>query len=294
MTAILESRPIAEIKIGERFRRKLNLNKLIASVQVRGLLRPLTITSDGLLVGGLRRLEAVRALGDSTIDCHVCEHIDDVLADLRQEREIVQQRWEMQPSEVTAQIRVLYAIYDMYPNPKPERDPRKPSAVRRDHVGAAVGLNGRVVTMLRRVDNLLTDPNPQMQSIGHNTLAEMDRTGSLDGPGHRMYQQIRMLNDGQEVPAEPQQLRDADGRVVDSLRWVKRSQMLRPADRVAVLERAAETVSNITSLVDLILERAPNAEEFSDEQRQEWAARLRAGRYAITRLIRHMEGTTRK
>ena len=57
------SLPIEEIKIGVRFRRDLgDLKSLAESIKAVGLLHPIVVTSDGLLIAGQRRLEASRLL----------------------------------------------------------------------------------------------------------------------------------------------------------------------------------------------------------------------------------------
>jgi ParB family chromosome partitioning protein len=54
-------RAVASIRVGQRHRRDLgDLNALVASIRREGLLQPITITPDGLLVCGARRLAAVR------------------------------------------------------------------------------------------------------------------------------------------------------------------------------------------------------------------------------------------
>jgi len=56
--------PISEIKISERFRKELgNLELLMESIRRVGLLHPIGITKDKVLVYGRRRLEAVKRLG---------------------------------------------------------------------------------------------------------------------------------------------------------------------------------------------------------------------------------------
>ena len=57
-------RSIDSITVGSRYRKDPgNLAELMTSISERGLLQPITITPDGVLVCGWRRLEAVRRLG---------------------------------------------------------------------------------------------------------------------------------------------------------------------------------------------------------------------------------------
>lgn len=54
-------REISAIQIGERFRRELGgLESLAESIKAQGLLQPIGITEEGVLVFGGRRLKACR------------------------------------------------------------------------------------------------------------------------------------------------------------------------------------------------------------------------------------------
>ena len=64
--------PIAEIKIGERYRKDLgNIGELAESILSLGLLQPIGITADKLLIFGERRIEAAKALGETTIAARI-------------------------------------------------------------------------------------------------------------------------------------------------------------------------------------------------------------------------------
>jgi ParB family chromosome partitioning protein len=55
---------IKDIKIGERFRRKLgNIELLAQSIKEEGLLYPILVDKDGNLIDGQRRLTALNQLG---------------------------------------------------------------------------------------------------------------------------------------------------------------------------------------------------------------------------------------
>lgn len=56
--------PIDQIKIGERFRTDLgDLTSLIESIKEKGIIQPITVSSNGLLLAGGRRLAAAREAG---------------------------------------------------------------------------------------------------------------------------------------------------------------------------------------------------------------------------------------
>lgn len=72
-TAVLEmDRPIDTITVGYRRRRDLgDIDDLAASMREHGLLQPITISPDGILICGARRLEAARRLGWRTLNVWV-------------------------------------------------------------------------------------------------------------------------------------------------------------------------------------------------------------------------------
>lgn len=64
MSAALQNRPIAEIRIGHRHRRDLgDVDQLAASIADLGLLQPVVVRPDGQLIAGERRLRAAQLLG---------------------------------------------------------------------------------------------------------------------------------------------------------------------------------------------------------------------------------------
>jgi hypothetical protein len=59
-----DERPIASIKIGKRHRRDLgDVAALAASIEDIGLINPITVDENGLLLAGGRRLAACKQLG---------------------------------------------------------------------------------------------------------------------------------------------------------------------------------------------------------------------------------------
>jgi ParB family chromosome partitioning protein len=81
-------RRIDSIVIGERHRRDVgDLTPLMDSLQRVGLLQPVTISPDGYLICGYRRLEAATRLGWSTLRVWVRSGISDELTRLLAERD---------------------------------------------------------------------------------------------------------------------------------------------------------------------------------------------------------------
>lgn len=81
-------RSIDSIRIGSRHRTDLgDIDALAASIEQHGLLQPITVTPDGILVCGARRLAALRQLGVRKLNVWVRSGISDRLAQLLAEQE---------------------------------------------------------------------------------------------------------------------------------------------------------------------------------------------------------------
>lgn len=71
---------VAAIRVGNRHRQDHGeMNLLVASIQRNGLFQPITITPEGFLICGARRLAAVKALGWKTIRVWVRSGLSDRL-----------------------------------------------------------------------------------------------------------------------------------------------------------------------------------------------------------------------
>lgn len=93
-------RAIDSIVVGIRHRTELgDLDPLTASIHERGLLQPVTITPDGVLVCGRRRLEAVKRLGWRTLKVWVRSGISDGLTRLLAQRDENELRKPLTASE---------------------------------------------------------------------------------------------------------------------------------------------------------------------------------------------------
>lgn len=91
------------IIIGHRHRTDLgDLEPLMGSIEKRGLLQPVTITPEGVLVCGRRRLEAVRRLGWRTLKVWVRSGISDGLSKLLAQQDENTLRKALTPIEQAA------------------------------------------------------------------------------------------------------------------------------------------------------------------------------------------------
>jgi ParB family chromosome partitioning protein len=93
-------RTVDSIIIGARHRDELgDIEALMRSIERVGLLQPVTITPDGVLVCGRRRLEAVKRLGWRTLKVWVRSGISDKLSRLLAERDENEQRKDLNEVE---------------------------------------------------------------------------------------------------------------------------------------------------------------------------------------------------
>jgi ParB-like chromosome segregation protein Spo0J len=65
---------ISDIKVGKRFRKDLgNIDELVETIKNNGLIVPVTIAKDRVLIAGVRRIEALKKLGIEDIQVHVLD-----------------------------------------------------------------------------------------------------------------------------------------------------------------------------------------------------------------------------
>jgi ParB-like chromosome segregation protein Spo0J len=95
---------IAQIRIGNRVRKDMgDLDALAKSIQEQGLLQLPSVTPDGLLICGYRRLQACVLLGMTSIPVRIID-VKDLLCAERDENEM---RKDFTPSEAVAVARAI-------------------------------------------------------------------------------------------------------------------------------------------------------------------------------------------
>lgn len=93
-------RQIDSITVGVRHRKDPGeLTALMKSIEEVGLLQPITVTPDGVLICGWRRLEAMRRLGKRTLSVWVRSGISDQLSHLLAQQDENEQRKPLSPVE---------------------------------------------------------------------------------------------------------------------------------------------------------------------------------------------------
>jgi ParB family chromosome partitioning protein len=101
-------RSVDSITIGVRHRKDLgDLVGLMESIKRVGLLQPITVSPDGVLICGRRRLEAVKQLGMRTVRVWVRTGLSDTLTSLLAERDENALRLPLSPIEAASMYREL-------------------------------------------------------------------------------------------------------------------------------------------------------------------------------------------
>ncbi|MCH6470781.1 ParB N-terminal domain-containing protein [Sinomonas terrae] len=104
-------RALDSIRVGRRHRADLgDIGELAASIEREGLLQPITIAPDGVLVCGLRRLAAMRQLGWRTANVWVRSGISDELGQLLAEQDENALHKPLTQTEQAALYRELKAL----------------------------------------------------------------------------------------------------------------------------------------------------------------------------------------
>ena len=104
-------RSVASIVVGERHRRDPgDLTPLMDSLRRVGMLQPVTITPDGYLICGYRRLEAAKKLGWNTLRVWVRSGISDELTRLLAERDENVTHKPLSTMEATALYKEMKAL----------------------------------------------------------------------------------------------------------------------------------------------------------------------------------------
>lgn len=105
-------RAVDSIRVGDRYRHDLgDLDELCASIQKLGILQPITITPDGILVCGARRLAAVKRLGYKRVKVWVTSTVSTSLAEVLAERHENTVRKPFTPTEAAALYAELKRLY---------------------------------------------------------------------------------------------------------------------------------------------------------------------------------------
>lgn len=277
-----DTRSIDSITEGTRFRNDLgDITGLAASITALGLLHPIVIDPDGVLIAGGRRLIACRELGWDEVPVHVVDNLADAADRLAAERDENTERKPMTPSELVTLAKAIEAI-------------EAPKAKARQQNGAALGgqiKNGQVPCAdagTRQAQRPRTrDVVAGAVGIGRTNLAnakkivegaeagdpraieareQMDRTGEIQPAyEHMIGKRISHPERGEPAPPRKRPVKNYPGRAP-----------------VRAMEGAVSTLSGLTGPM-----RDLSAADFADldpDTRARWTRDLTDAMAAIRRV----------
>ncbi len=201
-------RAVDSIHVGYRYRHDLgDLDELCASIQKLGILQPITITPDGILVCGARRLAAVKRLGYKRVKVWVTSTVSTSLAEVLAEQHENTVRKPFTATEAAvlyAELKQLYAA-DAARRQQATRfgasggdggghfpPPHGPAPVASIPAGKARERAARAITgqdssrsldRVIEVQRLAEDPTTpeRVREIARRELAGMDADGKVNG-----------------------------------------------------------------------------------------------------------------
>lgn len=214
-------RTVESIIIGARHRKDMgDIDALAASIAEIGLLQPPTITPEGVLVCGARRLAAIKKLGWRTVGVWVRSGISDQLGLLLAEQEDNAHHKELTPVEAAALHRELKALMaedaarrDARTQFSSEHQPRwngagnfpapldEPLGDVREHAANMIPGSASYKT-LEKIDYLrqVAEDTTAPRALRDSARVELDAINA-GGPVHPAYQRIRAAVES-EPPAE--------------------------------------------------------------------------------------------
>jgi ParB family chromosome partitioning protein len=212
-------RSIDSIRIGSRHRTDLgDIDALAASIERQGLLQPITVTPDGTLVCGARRLAALRKLGVRKLNVWVRSGISDQLAQLLAERDENALHKAFDPTEAAAlyrEVKMLLAedaqrrqVATRFGTEKPRSvggaTVAQPQPIDRVRAQAALLVTGRrSYTTLERISHLQRMADNEsldetLRSRAKEELAVIQNGGSVAAAHGRVAAEVDRL-----TPAVP-------------------------------------------------------------------------------------------
>ena len=197
---------IDDIQVGERHRHDLgDVAALAASIDELGLLHPVVVTRDNVLVAGERRLAACRSLGWDEVPVTVAHNLADAADLLKAEADENTQRKAFTPTEAEAiasaievslapireaerQAKIAAAVASQ-PRGAGGRVAKKPDGAKlapsgptpktRDIAASATGFSAESIRKVREVKALAESPDtPEpVRTVAAEAIKEMDATG---------------------------------------------------------------------------------------------------------------------
>ena len=240
-------RTVASIRVGRRHRTDLgDIEQLAASIDRDGLLQPITITPDGVLVCGARRLAAITRLGWKKVNVWVRSGISDRLGHLLAEQDDNVLHKPLTQTEAAVLYRELKALMaedaarrevatrfssDYQPGgdgggkfPPPSPGPRGKT---REQAAAMIpgGASHKTLDKISYLEQIADDPAQPTELRAHVT-AELARIDA-GAPVHPIYEAVRTA----VATAQGQREADLHQLAADALARAKNTQRKKRAPR---------------------------------------------------------------
>lgn len=194
---------IADIQVNDRTRKHFDeakLDSLAASIAKLGLLNPVTVDAQHVLIAGERRLRACKKLGMTKVLCQIRRDADDDTAPLMEEHENLE-RENLTPSEM-----VEVARRKAKDRPEQTRGPApEEGSVGRtvlQEAAEATGTSQKTLAMAEKVV-LAAEADPKLQPI----VDKMDETGNVQGAFEAVAKKVPKIKKGRKKKPKP--VRDA-------------------------------------------------------------------------------------
>lgn len=205
-------RSIASIIVGNRHRQEYgDIDELAASITRDGLLQPVTVTPEGILVCGARRLEALKQLGEKTIKVWVRSGISDRLAELLAEQAENVLHKPLTPTEATT----LYTELKEYIS---EDAQRRQTVTQFGRLGDPSGNHGGATVAPPQFKPGKSRTQAALMVTGKASYTTLDRIAELQrlvaspvtDPDVRelAIQELRIIDDGGSVTAAHARIRE--------------------------------------------------------------------------------------
>lgn len=290
----LQLRIVDSIKIGFRYREDLgDIQSLSKSIAKIGLLNPITVTSEGTLLAGHRRLMAVKALGWRTIQCVVADDLDSAISRLTAERDENTERKDMTIIEKVKLGRALEtlerpkALARQAAKPKPSKtgdvssgprigtDQTPAQRVRdrqaretRASVGHAVGLSGSSYERAKTIVNSAYDDNLSVaqREVAKAAMRDMETTGNI----RSNYEKVRESRKQKPIPTM----------------ITKKKEKAEAREQRYAFNKSLPTISGAISALNRFEEIHP---EISSEELTQWISSLSETRRTIERIIKRLK-----
>jgi ParB family chromosome partitioning protein len=247
-------RTVASIHVGHRFRQDLgDLAELCDSISKLGLLQPITITPDGTLVCGARRLAAIKQLGWERVKVWIVSNISTRLHEVLAEQHENMIRKPLSPTEAAAlyeEFRMLLAAdaarrqqstrfgsHGADDSSAPDED-TSPGRAREQAARAITGRESSwSLEHVVKVQHVANDPtaSDELRAVARRELTAMD----IDGKVHGHYLTVQAAASTDELARlaeDPEQPEPVRVRAADELDGLDRS---RPAAELVKAAQAA-------------------------------------------------------